>query len=98
MNREGRGSAADGGVSAGDATIDAVATYVRDALASRRGAGLDDRLVGLANRLAADPAPADNAWLYASWQAATPDERQALSHLIIRTVGHAHFPPESDGP
>ncbi len=96
MNLEGTGPAADGGISAGDATIDAVATYVRDALASRQGAGLDDRLVGMANRLTADPAPADNAWLYASWQAASPDERQALSHLIIRTVGHAHFPTESD--
>lgn len=39
---------------------------------------------------------ADNAWLYASWQTASPEERQALSHLIIRTVDHAHFATESD--
>lgn len=39
---------------------------------------------------------ADHAWLCASWQTASPEERQALSHLIIRTVDHAHFATESD--
>ena len=96
MSGEGTGPAADGGVSAGDATINAVATRVRDALASRQGAGLHDRLVGMANWLTADPAPADNAWLYASWQTASPEERQALSPLMIRTVEHALFATESD--
>ena len=79
-------------------TLEDIWTYTRERLKSDQGAHLDEALRALGDRLSndAEPPQAAERLAYHAWKQSSPQERQTLTHLFIRAVGHATFLQEDE--
>ncbi len=79
-------------------TLEDIWIYTQERLKKGQGAHLDAALRALGDRLSNDAEPPEEAerLAYHAWKQSSPQERQTLTHLFIRAVGHATFLQEDE--